>query len=362
MPQGELNVMTVEDPVEYEMPGLTQIQVEPKRDLTFANALRSILRQDPDVIFIGEIRDAETAAIAVQSSLTGHLVLASLHTNDAVGAIARFADLGVERGEIASTFRGATAQRLVRRLCKDCAQKISGPLTEVETLLAVRYGVTPVMRAVGCKVCAHTGYFGRVPLLEILVASPALEVGILAGATSSELQKIAVASGMRPLRVAAAERVRNGETTLEEIDRELGEADRDQAEQHAGPPHVLIVEDDAVTRQTADALLTSNGFVVSEAADGIEALEQLEASPDISLMVLDLTMPRMGGQEVLRRVRGAVRTSNLPVVVLTGATDEKTEVEMIEAGADDYVRKPLDPVRFVARVKAALRRSANTRE
>jgi type II secretory ATPase GspE/PulE/Tfp pilus assembly ATPase PilB-like protein/ActR/RegA family two-component response regulator len=356
MPAGELNIMTVEDPIEYELPGMTQIQVEPKRDVTFANALRSILRQDPDVIFIGEIRDAETAAIAVQASLTGHLVLASLHTNDAIGAIGRFADLGIERGEIASTFRGATAQRLVRKLCSKCLQHISGPLTEIETRLAVRYGVEPVMRAVGCAACAHTGFFGRIPLFEVLVASPALELRIIEGATASQLQSTAVASGMRSLHAAAVERVANGETTLEEIDRELGEPDLEGERGH-GAPHVLIAEDDAVTRAMAAALLTSSGFRVSEAADGIEALEQLETLRDVSLLVLDLAMPRLTGQEVLRRLRSSIATSRLPVVVLTGSTDNHTEIEMIEAGADDYVRKPLDPERFVVRVKAALRRA-----
>lgn len=356
MPTGELNVMTVEDPIEYELPGLTQIQVAPKRDVTFANALRSILRQDPDVIFIGEIRDGETAAIAVQASLTGHLVLASLHTNDAVGAIGRFADLGVERGEIASTLRGVTAQRLVRRVCANCVEHIAGPLTEIETRLAIRYGVQPVVRAVGCETCAHTGYFGRIPLLEILVASPALELGILEGSTASQLQRIAVTAGMRPLRAAAAEHVRNGETTVEEIDRELGESDHD-SDRPAGVPHVLVADDDAVNRGVACALLASNGFRVSEAADGIAALEQLEKLRDVSLLVLDLAMPRMTGQEVLRRLRSSVSTSAFPVVVLTGATDDRTEIDMMEAGADDYVRKPLDPERFVARIKAALRRA-----
>ena len=356
MPSGEMNVMTVEEPIEYELPGLTQIQVAPKRDLTFASALRSILRQDPDVIFIGEIRDEETAAIAVQASLTGHLVLASLHTNDAVGAIGRLADLGVERGEIASTLRGVTAQRLVRRVCAKCVQKITGPLTEIETRLAVRYDVTPAVRAVGCAHCAHTGYYGRVPLLEILVASPSLELGILDGSTASQLQHIAIAAGLHPLRAAAAARVRDGETTLEEIDRELGESDHD-AEVRGGPPHVLIADDDGVTRSTAHALLAANGFRVSEAGDGAEALEQIERLRDVSLVVLDLAMPRMSGQDVLQRLRSSVATHTLPVIVLTGDTSDRTEIALMDAGADDYVRKPLDPERFVSRVKATLRRA-----
>ncbi|HEY6807610.1 MAG TPA: GspE/PulE family protein, partial [Gemmatimonadales bacterium] len=147
---GKVNIMTVEDPVEYELPGLTQIQVEPKRGVTFAASLRSILRQDPDVIFVGEIRDLETAEVAVQAALTGHLVLATLHANDAVGAITRFADLGLERAKIASTLRGAVAQRLLRRACAACAVRITGPLTPDEERLAALYGVRPVMRAVGC--------------------------------------------------------------------------------------------------------------------------------------------------------------------------------------------------------------------
>ncbi len=356
MPAGELNVMTVVDPVEYDMPGLTQIQVEPKRDVTFATALRSILRQDPDVIFIGEIRDAETAAIAVQASLTGHLVLASLHTNDAVGAVARLADLGVERGEIASTLRGATAQRLVRRICPRCAHRIDGPPTPVEQRLALRYGVEPVVRAVGCAACSHTGYYGRIPLLEVMVASPALELAIIDGAPASQLQAAAIAGGMRSLHDAAAARVRAGETTLEEIDRELGEADAPAAEPESAA-HILVVDDDAVSRKLAASMLRSQGMRVSEAADGLEALARVESGPPVSLIVLDLAMPGIDGLEVLRRLRGRVATSLLPIVVVSGAAGGETEVQSLDAGANDYVRKPLEADRFLARIRSTLRRA-----
>jgi type II secretory ATPase GspE/PulE/Tfp pilus assembly ATPase PilB-like protein/ActR/RegA family two-component response regulator len=356
MPAGELNVMTVEDPIEYELPGITQIQVEPKRDVTFANALRSILRQDPDVIFIGEIRDAETAAIAVQASLTGHLVLASLHTNDAVGAVSRLADLGVERGEIASTLRGATAQRLVRRVCPKCAQRIAGTPTAVEQRLALRYGVAPVVRAIGCAACSHTGYRGRVPLLEVMVAGPALEAAILDGAPASGLQAAALAGGMRPLHDAAAARVRAGETTLEEIDRELGEGDAPVREEEP-PTHVLVVDDDASSRALAASVLRSQGMRVSEAADGLEALARIETGPAVSLVVLDLSMPGIDGLEVLRRLRSQPGSSLTPVVVVSCSTDADIDVRSMDAGADDYVRKPLNPARFLARVRATLRRA-----
>ena len=356
LPAGELNVMTVEDPIEYELPGLTQMQVEPRQDVTFANALRSILRQDPDVIFIGEIRDAETAAIAVQASLTGHLVLASMHANDAVGAVGRLADLGVERGEIASTLRGVTAQRLVRRLCPDCRQPVAGAPTRLEARLAHRYGVEPTYRAIGCAACAHTGYHGRIPLLEVLMAAPALELAIVEGGTASRLQAAALGGGMRPLHAAAVARVRAGETTLEEIDRELGEVEPERAEPHP-VPHVLVVDDDVVARRIAASLLATQGFTVSEAADGAEALARIASGPPVSLVLLDLSMPDLSGLDVLHELRGHVATSALPVVVLTASTDVHMEVASMDAGADDYVHKPLESQRFLARIKATLRRA-----
>ena len=340
---GEVNVMTVEDPVEYELPGMTQIQVEPKRGVTFASALRSILRQDPNVIFVGEIRDLETAEIAVQAAYTGHLVLATIHANDAPGAVARFIDLGLDKGKVTGTLRGALAQRLVRRLCASCAQTVDRSLTPAEQKLAERYGVRPVRRAVGCDACAQTGYRGRMTVMEVMV-----------GAT---------AAGMRPMREAALERVAAGETTLEEVERVLGTAGGGGGEEApvAAPaaPHILVVDDDNVNRVMAKAVLEKGGFRVSEAKDGVEALEQLQRLADVQVMVLDLDMPRMSGAEVLERVRHDKATAALPVIVLTGSESSDTEVDIMERGADDYVRKPLDGPRFVARVKAALRRAGS---
>jgi CheY-like chemotaxis protein len=348
--------MTVEDPVEYELPGLTQIQVEPKRGVTFAASLRSILRQDPDVIFVGEIRDLETAEVAVQAALTGHLVLATLHTNDAVGAIARFVDLGLDRSKIAGTLRGAVAQRLLRRVCPDCGVRITGPLTPEEERLAGVYGARPVMRAVGCAKCGRTGYRGRLPVQEVLLASPALDARISSGASTAELLKAAITGGLRPIRDVAVERALTGDTTLEEVERVLGGTD-DAPVPGDAATHILVVDDDAVSRTLARAVLEKSGYRVTEAADGVAALELLAAAPQYQLMVLDLEMPRLGGAEVLDRVRHSVATAGLPVVVLTGATAEATEVDMMDRGADDYVRKPIDAPRFVARIKATLRRA-----
>src|SRR5262249_701041 len=154
----------------YELAGITQIQVETKRGVTFASALRAVLRQDPDVIFVGEIRDSETAQIAVQAAMTGHLVLAALHNNDAGSAVSRLADLGLDRPSIAATLRGALAQRLVRRLCPQCS--VAGEMPEAEAALSARSGIKPTKSAVGCSSCGGTGYRGRVPVLEVFTSTP----------------------------------------------------------------------------------------------------------------------------------------------------------------------------------------------
>jgi type II secretory ATPase GspE/PulE/Tfp pilus assembly ATPase PilB-like protein/CheY-like chemotaxis protein len=333
---GEVNIMTVEDPVEYELAGITQIQVEAKRAVTFASALRAILRQDPDVILVGEIRDLETAEIALRASLTGHLVLATLHTNDAVGAIARLADMGLDRSVIANALRGAVAQRLARRVCSACGGN-PGPAA--------------------CPTCAGTGYRGRVAIMEVAVAGKEVQESIAAGANAGVLQRAVVAAGMRPMREVAVEHVRGGLTTAAEVERVLGEA----VEPPAAPdqPQVLLVDDDGVVRTMARALLEKQGYSVAEATDGAAALERLGGGSVPDVVVLDLDMPRLGGREVLRRLRGEVATAGLPVVVLTGSDTEGLEVDLMEEGADDYIRKPIDPPRFIARVRAALRRAAS---
>ncbi|NJD19789.1 MAG: type II/IV secretion system protein, partial [Gemmatimonadetes bacterium] len=219
----DVNIMTVEDPVEYELAGLTQIQVEPRQGVTFASALRASLRQDPDVIFVGEIRDLETAEMAAQASLTGHLVLATLHTNDAVGAVRRFTDLGLDAASVADTLRASLAQRLLRRVCPDCAQPAVEPFTSVERHLMKKFGVAPTVRAVGCKACAEHGYRGRLPVMELFVTSPAVQKLILEEAPPYVVQEQVRSEGMRTLLESALQRVLDGETTLEEVARVVGD-------------------------------------------------------------------------------------------------------------------------------------------
>ncbi|HEX8724886.1 MAG TPA: ATPase, T2SS/T4P/T4SS family [Gemmatimonadaceae bacterium] len=290
---GHVNIMTVEDPIEYELPGITQIQVEAKRGVTFASALRAILRQDPDVIFVGEIRDLETAEVAAQAALTGHLVHATLHTNDSMSAVTRLADLGLDRQTIATCLRGCLAQRLVRRVCPDCAQPLLGALTEEEERLSGQFGVLPLSRATGCKRCGNTGYRGRLPLVEVAIVTPSIADMIAGGATAQQLQRAAIAAGMAPLRDVAVARVRRGETTLQEIERVLGDQLEDEPAAVGVNPGILILNPDPAWRRMARAMLEGAGFRVGEAMDGETAVRLLGDGREFSFVISEASLPAL---------------------------------------------------------------------
>jgi general secretion pathway protein E len=204
------NVLTVEDPVEYELPGIGQTQVNPKIDLTFAKALRAILRQDPDVIMIGEIRDHETAQIAIQASLTGHLVLATVHTNDAPSSVTRLIDMGVEPFLLSSSLLGVLAQRLVRKLCPKCRRK---------------QGDDGHWHPVGCAACSHTGYKGRTGVYELMVVNEQAQALIHNRGDEQALVAAARAAGLRSMREDGERLVRDGVTSPEEVVRVTRESD-----------------------------------------------------------------------------------------------------------------------------------------
>lgn len=212
-------ILTVEDPVEYQLAGINQIQVHSQIDLTFARALRSILRQDPDIIMIGEMRDTETAQIAVQSSLTGHLVLSTLHTNTAASAIVRLKDMGVEPYLITSTVTGVLGQRLVRRLCPACKREVELPaqLRETSGLNAIAGPDARVFEQVGCPECSHSGYRGRLAIHELFVMDSAMRQHVLDGMDAGALHEAARASGMRTLYEDGLRLVAAGDTTLDEV-------------------------------------------------------------------------------------------------------------------------------------------------
>jgi len=215
----DLNIITVEDPVEYQMTGIGQIQVNPKINLTFANGLRSILRQDPDVIMVGEIRDVETADIAIQASLTGHLVFSTLHTNDAAGALTRLLDMGVEPFLVASSLTACLAQRLVRVLCADCREAYQPSDAELTELGISRDTVKPegFYKPVGCDKCSGTGYSGRSGIFEMLAVDDEIRDLIVQRSDSVRIKKDAMSRGMRTLRDDGALKVIHGVTSVAEV-------------------------------------------------------------------------------------------------------------------------------------------------
>jgi general secretion pathway protein E len=225
--QPDVKILTVEDPVEYQMPGINQIQVKPQINLTFANALRSIVRQDPDIIMIGEIRDLETAQIAVQSALTGHLVLSTVHTNDAPSTVNRLLDMGVEDYLLTSTVIGIQAQRLVRTLCNACREPYTALPEVVEQMGLRRFSEDEhitLYHARGCDECSQTGYVGRVCILEIMPMTDSVRSLVMRHAAATELRKQALADGMLGMYDHGLRKVVQGVTTFEEVLRVTREA------------------------------------------------------------------------------------------------------------------------------------------
>jgi type II secretory ATPase GspE/PulE/Tfp pilus assembly ATPase PilB-like protein len=215
--QAHRRIVTIEDPVEYKMPGIVQIAVKPEIGLTFATGLRSILRGDPNVVMIGEMRDLETTEIAIRAALTGHLVLSTLHTNDAIGGISRLVDMGVEPFLVSSAVRAFFAQRLVRKLCPECRQPAQ---VEREYLQSIGFPPgTPgtIMRAVGCESCRGSGYQGRLSIYEVVLVTHALQHLINTRAHPADLHRQAMKDGFMPMRGYGFQKVLTGETTIEEV-------------------------------------------------------------------------------------------------------------------------------------------------
>jgi type II secretory ATPase GspE/PulE/Tfp pilus assembly ATPase PilB-like protein/ActR/RegA family two-component response regulator len=405
-----VNIVTVEDPVEYRIQGIVQVQVHEKAGLTFGAALRSILRQDPDVVLVGEIRDRETANIAIQASLTGHLVLSTLHTNDAANAVTRLVDIGVESYKISSALRGVVAQRLMRRLCGTCKE------VWVEAIPPKLHRWippdTPLYRAVGCPECAMTGYQGRFSILEVLQVTPDVEKAIANNESAEDIAEWARKAGMKTLWDSGLSHVMRGESTIDELLRVVDVPYEDEASPDHGkrerpsdktarsssdktrrseaaataaelveeitdeplsanfellepideqrkPGHgikVLLVDDEDQLRKVMRDLLERDGYVVSEAADGVEALDQVDrVAPDI--IVLDLNLPGLDGYGVLSHLRSRPATADVPVVVLTAKGDEDNEVRVFEMGADDFLSKPFRAKALSARLQAVLQRA-----
>jgi type IV pilus assembly protein PilB len=377
---GRVNIITVEDPVEYQMAGISQIQVSEAQGLTFAKALRSVLRQDPDIVLVGEIRDLETATTAIQAGFSGHFVLSTLHTNDAPSTVVRLRDMGVDAFKVASVLKGIVAQRLLRRLCEACAEPIAADAVPLEMRPIAGYrGPVRLRKAAGCRACNGRGYRGRMPVFEIMPVDESIARLIDGGALPDAIGAAARALGMRPLWETGLERMWQGDTTVEELTRVLGDHEHDADEsppvgvapvgarpagsapaapapeaEPAGPPRILLADDDPQMRRLIRSVLQREGFEIVEAADGLDALDAVERGR-FDLVILDLDMPRLDGFGVLEELRAQMRTASLPVIVLTAQHGESEE-KALDLGAQDYLTKPVQTRSLTARVRAVLKR------
>jgi len=409
------NIVTLEDPVEVQVTGITQVQVSDKAGMTFARGLRSILRQDPDIVLVGETRDQETAELALQASLTGHLVLTTLHTNDAVGAITRLVDMGVEPFLVASSLTLVVAQRLVRTPCVSCKTDYA-PSPRTLALLGLTEAdiadATP-MRGKGCADCGGTGYRGRIGVYEVLPITAELRQVLLTNPTEAAIGAAARAHGMATLRTSALGAAHRGETTYEEVLRAT------QVDAVAGPrcptcarvladdmvccpwdgtavgtnrckgcdkgldpqwrtcpwcrtaidapppppaaekarlPRLLVVDDDAsVCSFVGTALEGSAEVTVAHTAeDALAAVGELE----FDAALVDHVLPDLTGVELIRLLRADPRTLTLPLVLFTGSDVADVERDARRAGADDYLAKPVNPQLLEERVLELVRKPA----
>jgi len=366
------NIITLEDPIEFQLPGVNQMQINPRAGVTFASGLRSILRQDPNVILVGEIRDQETASIALEAAQTGHLLLSTLHTNDAAATITRLIDLGIPPFLIASSLICIVAQRLVRRPCPACAAP-QAPGAEAVEKLGGQSRLPPNGQWVsgrGCTACGGSGFKGRLAVHEVLPIDDEIRELITSRAPEQALRKASRRSGMRTLVEDGVAKAASGQTTLEDVVRIVAFSEPEAA---APPPppapapadgpaktgqgrRVLVVDDSPTIMTVVKYFLELEGFEVMVADDGRLGLEMaLAESPDV--IVSDVMMPGMGGLEMVKALRLNPSTVHVPVLLLTSETSVDSEAEGLAAGADDYIAKPVEPKRLAARIKVALSRS-----
>jgi type IV pilus assembly protein PilB len=381
-----VNIITVEDPVEYDIKGVNQVQINPAAGITFAAGLRSILRQDPDIVMVGEIRDNETASIACQAAQTGHLVLSTLHTNDAPSTITRLMDLGMEPFLIASSLVAIIGQRLVRKICDNCkAPNPLGPriMNRLKPLARSNKDVV-FWKGAGCEACNYSGYSGRLGIFEVLTITPAVRDAISGKISTDGIRKIAEGEGYQPMSMDGIVKAVQGLTTIEEIFRvappEFSGAPEEKIVQPAAPertafeeepaevmssslsmarPHKMLVADDnEIMVKVISNILENEGYLVSVAGNGLEAYKRaLQEKPD--LIITDYLMPEMDGVTLIKKLRSQLATRYIPIIMLTAKDAEDAEAEVFNAGADEYLTKPVNPKKFLVRINKLLKKGGS---
>jgi type IV pilus assembly protein PilB len=396
------NIITVEDPIEYQLDGVNQVQINTKAGVTFAAGLRSILRQDPNIILVGEIRDQETAGIALEAAQTGHLLLSTLHTNDAPGTITRLLDLGIEPFLISSAVIGILAQRLVRSPCPSCSvsQTPSADAIEKAGGASRLPAGAKWIAGRGCEECRQSGCKGRIAIHELLVVNDEVRELISRRASEHAIRKAARNAGMRTLLEDGILKAAQGLTTLEDVVRVVAADDAaahkeeatkpdascptvagDEVATHqkeaeleldeASPPvasemgkpgdpqgkeRVLVVEDSATIASVVKYFLELEGFEVLVAKDGNSGLQAARRDQP-HVIVTDCNMPGMDGMAMVKALRSDAVTRGIAVLMLTSEESVENETQALEAGVDDYILKPVEPRRLAARVRSVLARS-----
>jgi type IV pilus assembly protein PilB len=380
----EVNIITVEDPVEFDVAGINQVQINPAAGITFAKGLRSILRQDPDIVMVGEIRDPETAVTAFQAAQTGHLVFSTLHTNDAPSAVVRLMDLGIDPFLVSSSLIAVIGQRLVRRICESCKAPdtlIPEQLEEIRPYMGNRKDIT-FWKGKGCEACQHTGYSGRLGLFEMLTLTSGLKEAISDRLSSEQLKKTAQNEGYHVMSFDGIQKALQGVTTIEEVFRvappeiiadvhspdtdastreDLVLKDEDTTDASTmvtadRPKKILVVDDNLVVLKLLRHLLESVDYLVFTAENGVEALK-LASTENPDIIVTDYVMPEMDGVMLIKKLKSQKDTRSIPIMMLTAKEGEESELESFNAGADDYLTKPIARKRFLARVARLLKRS-----
>jgi type IV pilus assembly protein PilB len=375
----DVNIVTLENPIEYDVEGINQVEVNPKTGLTFAEGLRSILRQDPDIVLLGEIRDEETASIAFHAAQTGHLVFSTLHTNSAVLSIARLVDLGIDHFTIGTSVNAVVAQRLVRRLCDNCKeldiigddlfQRLPDSLKSSDKL--------QFWKSSGCDNCGTSGYSGRVGIHEVLQITPHVEKCITANSSVAEIERQALGGGFSTLSTDGMLKAAAGLTSLSEVyrvapppikefveepeeliniegslsveDKLTGTDSTPVSVKGIAAKKILVAEDEEFMLRLIQGILEGEGYKIITAKDGEEALMlAMREAPD--LIITDFQMPKMNGITLINELKSKLITAYIPVVMLTGTDEIDLEVEGINMGAHDFLTKPINARKLIARV------------
>jgi len=369
----EKNILTVENPVEYQLPGLSQVDINEKSGLSFAAALRSALRQDPDIVLVGEIRDTETAQIAIQAALTGHLVFSTLHTNDALSSIPRLLDLGIDKTTLADALIGLTAQRLCRQLCENCRQPTDKKLTPQEEAFHKITRIQPPFRAIGCEHCDYTGYKGRLPVIEIFPVDNKIRHHILLGQKPEPEDLTSDPNSLTTLSTSVTRHIISGDTTVGEALRTLGHTfwrhlmhaytveffdvpvlNTESSEQAL--PGVLVLGSDDATNIQIRKLLEQNFFKCYLSKDAADAKQTLKEHSDIVMVIVDT---QDEADEIIlnhiSKIRQHLAWSRLPALMLLPGDRYELPEKLINDGATSpYLFKPVNDRELLQSINSSL--------